>query len=498
VPIGTSTYHDTNGGKGLAVGAKYCYRLVALFPLPAGGESYVSDEVCVDPILADAPVITHVTVDKTGNTDGAITVRWTPPFDIDPVQFPGPKQYVLQRVTGNGFINDSPQFDGTSFTVTGLNTRDFQFYFRVILYSGTASNPALQPVDTSAVASSVWLDLDPQKGKIDLSWRANVPWSIHLPDFPTHDIFRGPESSEDMLTFIETVNVIESGLNYIDQGKFAPGDSLNGKLKYCYRVLTRGGYGNPDIAEPLINYSQINCAQSIENELPCPPTIEPFVSACADFGNYYGCDANTFTNIIRWNVPCRKDVKSYNLYAASTIEGTYTLLATGIVDTTYEDKNLSSLARCYRVTSVDRSDNESEMSEPVCNDNCPYYELPNVFSPGNADGKNCNELFSAFGVTLNLGENPDCRETDVNGSRCARFVQKVDFTVYNRWGAEVYHYVGQRGDDNNNIYINWNGRDQKGGELATAVYYYMAEVTMDVINPTEKVKRIKGWVHLVR
>src|SRR5688572_12718823 len=72
VPISATTYKDTNGGKGLSVGAKYCYRLVALFPLPAGGESYVSEEVCIDPILADAPVITHVTVDKTGVTDGEI------------------------------------------------------------------------------------------------------------------------------------------------------------------------------------------------------------------------------------------------------------------------------------------------------------------------------------------------------------------------------------------------------------------------------------------
>ncbi|HEU5290813.1 MAG TPA: hypothetical protein VFU05_09240 [Cyclobacteriaceae bacterium] len=499
VPISNTSYLDTNGGKGLSVGAKYCYRVVAIFPLPRGGESYVSDEVCIDPIKADAPVITHVTVDKTGTNDGEITVRWTPAFDIDPVQFPGPKQYVLQRVSGETYINESPQFDGTSFTVSGLNTRDRQYFFRVVLYSGTASNAALQPIDTSSLASSVWLDLDPQKGKIDLNWRADVPWSIQLQDFPTHDVFRGPESPGSNLILIESVNVIQNGLNYSDQGKFAPGDTLNGTLKYCYRVLTRGGYGNPAIDEPLINYSQINCAQSsIEKVMPCTPAIEPFVSSCEDFGKNYGCDASNFTNIVRWSVPCKQDVISYNLYVASSAEGTYTLLASNIIDTVYEDKNLSSLARCYKVTSVNRSNNESELSEPVCNDNCPYYELPNVFSPGNVDGKNCNELFSAFGVTLNLGENPGCLEADTDQSRCARFVQQVDFTVYNRWGIRVYHYIGRRGDDNNNIYINWNGRDEKGSELATAVYYYKAEVTMDVMNPAEKVKLIKGWVHLVR
>ena len=500
VPISNTTYKDTNGGKGLAAGAKYCYRLVAQFPLPKGGESYVSQEVCIAPILADAPVITHVTVDKTGDTDGEITVRWTPPFDIDLVQFPGPKQYMLQRANGTGFINENPTpIDATTFTSTGLDTRDRQYFYRVVLYSATASNPAMQAVDTSSLASSVWLDLDPQKRKIELFWRAAVPWSIQLQDFPMHDVFRGPEGAiESSLVLIESVNVIQAGLTYLDQGKLAPGDSLNGSLKYCYRVLTRGGYGNPAITEPLINYSQIKCAQPKDDVPPCAPTIEPFVNSCEDFSNNYGCDATNFTNIVRWSVPCEEDIRSYNLYVASSADGTYVLLASNIIDTVYEDKNLSSLARCYRVASVDRSNNESELSEPICNDNCPYYELPNVFSPGNADGKNCNELFSAFGATLNLGENPDCPEKDVDRSRCARFVQKVDFTVYNRWGSKVYHYVGQQGDESKDIYINWNGRDEKGRELATAVYYYIAEITVDVVNPAERVKIVKGWVHLVR
>ncbi|HEU5290814.1 MAG TPA: gliding motility-associated C-terminal domain-containing protein [Cyclobacteriaceae bacterium] len=499
VPISTSTYKDTNGGRGLSVGAKYCYRLVAQFPLPLGGESYVSDEVCIDPILADAPVITNVTVDKTSATNGEITVRWTPPFDMDPIQFPGPKEYQLQRLSGTGFINEnSTPIVDTSFTSTGLNTFDRQYFYRVVLYSGTASDPTLQAVDTSELASSVRLELDPEKKQIGLSWRAAVPWSIQLQDFPLHDVFRGPEGAvENELVLIESVDVIENGLAYLDKGKLAPGDSLNRNLTYCYRVLTRGGYGNPAIPEPLINYSQINCAQPTDDVPPCAPTIEPF-EICKDFDINYGCDASTFTNTIRWSVACKEDIRSYNLYVASTEDGTYVLLASNIIDTVYEDKNLSSLARCYKVTAVDRSNNESELSEPACNDNCPYYELPNVFTPASADGRNCNELFRAFGAPLNLGENPDCPEVDVNRKRCARFIQKVDFTVYNRWGGKVYHYVGQQGDENNDIYINWNGRDEKGRELATGVYYYMTEVTRDVVNPSDRVKVIKGWVHLVR
>ncbi len=490
VPINTTTYLDTNGGNRLAVGATYCYRLVAVFPLPMGGESYVSNEACTEPIKAIAPVITHVTVDKTGITDGEVTVRWTPPFEIDPVQYPGPYEYILKRIDGTGF--KSPRIDETTtfFVDTGLNTRERQYFYQVLLYS-----PAFpKAVDSSSVASSVWLDLNPQKSKIELNWSAAVPWSIQLQDFPLHDVYRGPEGSiESDLTFIESVNVIQDGLIYLDEGTLAEGDSLDGSKIYCYRVVTLGGYGNPAITEPLVNYSQINCAQPTDDVDPCPPILTEF-DVCEE---ETGCDANTFTNTIRWSVPdgaCQDDIRSYNLY----VVGSDIPYKTNIRDNFYIDADLASLARCYQVTSVDRSGNESEKSNEECNDNCPHYELPNVFSPGNADGKNCNELLSAFGVPLGLGENPPCPESDPTGEKCARFIQKVDFTVYNRWGGKVYHYVGQQGDENNGIYIKWDGRDEKGRELATAVYFYVAKVTRDVIDPDNKVKVIKGWVHLVR
>ncbi|HRG07923.1 MAG TPA: hypothetical protein PLJ08_05050, partial [Cyclobacteriaceae bacterium] len=70
VPIGTTTFNDNNDGQGLDAGAKFCYRLVAVFPQPGGGESLVSQEVCLPPILAGLPVITNVSVDVTSRTDG--------------------------------------------------------------------------------------------------------------------------------------------------------------------------------------------------------------------------------------------------------------------------------------------------------------------------------------------------------------------------------------------------------------------------------------------
>src|SRR5260221_11710621 len=76
-----TNYVDTNGGRGLAQGAQYCYRLGAVFPLPKGGESYVSKEICLPQILADAPVGTNVTGEKTDTSNGVMKVKWLTPSE---------------------------------------------------------------------------------------------------------------------------------------------------------------------------------------------------------------------------------------------------------------------------------------------------------------------------------------------------------------------------------------------------------------------------------
>jgi hypothetical protein len=172
--------------------------------------------------------------------------------------------------------------------------------------------------------------------------------------------------------------------------------------------------------------------------------------------------------------------------------------------TEYEDELFSSYARCYKIQAVDRSGNRSPLSESFCVDNCPYYELPNVFTP-NRDG--CNDLFRAYNNVYNSTgeETPDtpCPTIPLESQKkCARFVEKVVFHVYNRWGREVFNYTGQVGGSSDNtkdaILINWDGRSNEGRELSTGVYYYVAEVTFISIYPEKRNKTIKGWVHLVR
>ena len=191
---------------------------------------------------------------------------------------------------------------------------------------------------------------------------------------------------------------------------------------------------------------------------------------------------------------CQEDIKVYELYYAPTTSAEFTRIAE-VTDTTYLHDNLQSFKGCYKVRGIDRSGNEGEFSNVFCVDNCPYYELPNVFTPGNSD--NCNDVFSAYSNRSTVGEDGSggCGTVDI--SKCARFVKSVNFIVYNRWGKEVYNYVGTQGAENS-ILIDWNGIDNNGSELASGVYFYVAEVDFDVVDPSKSKQKIKGWVHLLR
>ncbi len=500
VGAGVTTYRDSNGGKGLAPGAAYCYRLVAIFPLPGGGESYVSQEICIPPILADAPVITQVTVDRTGTSDGQITVKWLPPFDVDPVQFPPPYTYEVLRAEGfTSAIQITKPHPGRltdlTYVDTPLNTEEIVYNYRIVAFDANDTR-----VDTSFTASSVRLEAASQFEQISLAWAADVPWSNQTQDYPRHLIFRGPSgSTESQLVLIDSVNVNENQFNYTDAGQFQNTPLVDTEI-YCYRVMTRGAYGNPEIDEPLINFSQIICAQPNDDEAPCTPQLEIIARDCNEFITTTSCDLQTYSNTLQWRRPedpvCRADIRSYNIYVANRVGDPFEIYATNVRDTFFIDSNLPSFARCYKISALDRSGNESELSEEFCFDNCPYYELPNVFSP---NGDCFNADFSAFGGVV-LDENsldPCGSKRDIIDirSRCARFVESVKFTVLDRWGKELYTY--QSGGERT-IYINWDGHDNSGIEVPGGVYFYSAEVIFDVVDPSQKNKTYKGWVHLIR
>jgi hypothetical protein len=506
-----TSFLDNGNGHGLSPGAKYCYRLVARFPLPRGGESITSEEICVGPFEVQAPVITNVSVEKTDVTAGKVLVRWTPPFDVDAGAYPPPYQYKVYR--GNGFADQTnatlvATLTDTTFIDENLNTKDLVYNYRIDAYANGGVNGANDFIDSSKVASTVRLDARSLLNQIELNWTAFVPWSNQIDTNPNeHDIFRGPDgSTEVQLVLLASVDPRTNGFVYLD-GETTPLDPV----RYCYRVMTRGGYGNPEIDQPLINYSQILCATPGDSIPPCQPLKPLAVSApnCDDLETQLElCGENAFTNILSWerrpDDECESDIAYYNIYVANSTTGEYVLLKTGHRETTFKHENLPSYAACYRITAVDQSDNESEPSEPICFDNCPYYELPNIFTP-NLD--ECNGTFSAYsGNDRYRDANGEGGATyrcsggiaEVDLPKCARFVERVVFKVYNRWGKQVYNYTGASSDDVNTIYIDWDGRAEDGSELTTGIYYYVAEVTFNSVDPAKAQKTIKGWVHLLR
>ncbi len=490
VPANTFSFVDNNAGKGLEIGQPYAYRIGATFAPPGRGESAPSEPVCAR-LLLEIPLITNVSVLKTEPANGQILVRWTQPLEIDQRQFPGPYTYELYRAEGLSGNNYGPtpvltrRFNAISTSndtvfidqAPALNTQDQPYHYQIRFYTGTAQ--AFK--DTSKAASSVRLAARPLPRAVELSWQAQVPWNNSN---QTHKLYRINQNNEASPVFLADVPVSQAGsFRYVDQG-------LSEDLVYCYKVETYGLYEGVPIRQPLTNFSQRICTTPLDTIRPCPPVLAIDPTECdkwqADPKSF--CNLTSFTNRLEWTYPeqlnnqrCDKDVVKYRIYFSRYQgEGEQFVLLDSVVSQVplpanfYLHRNLSSYAGCYYVTAVDRSGNESQPSNTVCKDNCPYYELPNVITP---NGDNKNEVLEPF--------------------PCPRFVESVSFAAYNRWGRKVFETT----DD---ILIKWNGRMGKGGdqndgqEVSTGVYYYQAEVKFYRLRRSDEVVRIKGWVHVLR
>lgn len=489
-----TTYTDTNIGRGLVVGATYCYRIIAYFNSPANTPSMVSIEKCIGPIEADAPVITHVSVEKTDSVTGKIRVSWRSPFGINAVQFPKPYEYEVYRASG--FIGDTNllkagRVTDTTFVDSDLNSLEKVFNYRIVLYSKPQNTAEMIAVDTSAIASSERLSYIAGVKQIELSWRDSVPWSNVSQKRPYHLIYRSIESPDPKdMNLIDSVNVTENGFTYVDTGQYQ-NQTLQEDKRYSYRIVTRGTYGNPKI-DLQENFSQVITTYPENNLLPCSQTLLVSIVTCDEYLNSNNCNQTEFTNTLYWKLSdlpgCRRDINSYKIYVASEPDGEFVLLAESVKDTFYIDAGLPSFARCYKVSAIDGLGQEGPLSDSVCNDNCPYYLLPNVFTP-NDDGYN-----DSFSANFDVDTNPEAGNSAVT-IRCPRFVKSVEFYVYNRWGNPVYKYSSQEG---NSTSIEWDGKGTNGQELAGGVYYYRADVTFDRLYPQDRKKEINGWVHLVR
>lgn len=459
-------YEDTDVERGQT----YCYRVLGVFAqsTPLGQNTYnqveslASDSVCIQ-LNRDIPLMTNVDVLNTSTTNGEIEVCWSKPVaeDLDTLQNPGPYLYEVLRAPGLsppdadfqpiGVEFGSPTFAGandTCFVDTGLNTQDGPYSYRVNFYVRGD-----ELLGTAKSASSVFLSTAPTDNTSILSWEEDVPWENFA-----YVVLR--ENATGGFDSIATV----TEQTYRDM------DLING-TEYCYRIRAVGSYGIEGIAFPLINRSQRACEVPFDNVPPCPPTLE--VSNACD--QEVDCtDEEALSNLLRWANPmdiCEEtdDVVTYRVYYAP-FEGSEFSFIAEIEDaqiTEFDHQPDIGIAGCYAVTALDTFLNESERSNIICVDNCPFYELPNTFTP---NGDNQNDLYRPY---------PYC------------FIERVDFKVYNRWGQVVFATADPD--------LNWDGRNERGEELPEGTYYYACsyfERRVDGILPGPEI--LKGYIELIR
>lgn len=438
--IGSTTTNSYTDNSTLIVGNDYCYLVTAINA--SGVESCVSEQIC-NHLDFEIPVMTHVSIYETSSSTGKDSVLWSYPKELNTINFPGPYHYQLYRYNNYGdnpatlVLTTSPQLSinnpDTVFTDDFLNTSGIPYTYNVALFSNNIL------VGTSLNASSIFVTITPNDNQLDLFWQESIPWTNN-----TYEIYKEVPSGSNNFDLLATTNSI----GYTDTGL------VNG-ANYCYKVKTIGGYSSSGIVNPIINWSQEVCASPIDLTPPCSPQMN--ISGDCELEETY----------LSWNNPnnsCADDVTRYNLYFTPFFGDTMILLASfnASIDTTFIHADRGSIAGCYYVTALDsiQYNNESLPSDSVCIDNCDgYYELPNVFTP---NGDLANDLYHPL---LPI-----------------KFVDSVDFKVYNRWGETVF--------ETNDPMLNWNGTDKKSGKkLNDGVYFYtivIYEIKLEGLVPREQ------------
>jgi len=441
---------DDNNGKGLIHGQRYCYLIVTKFS--DGSESYPSEEGC-GKLIRDVPILNMVSVVETDIASGSDSIAWYKPIEMKLDVFGPPYQYRLSRAESlNGDYqvvylspesNDPFSLD-TMFFDQNLNTLEKQYFYSIEMLSGSEK----VSIGNSVSAASIYLTSEPSDNALTLSWRVDVPWKNNQ-----YIVYRF-SNHPDSLSNFKALDTVTSTM-YIDE-------RLANTFEYRYFVKSIGEYTAADLQGVLVNNSQVHTGIPIDNEVPCIP---PGLLIQGD------CDLEQTT--ISWSNPnefCEDtdDVIGFRVYYSPFLGQELTLLEE-IEDPTQTEfikESEGSIAGCYALVAVDSFNNESSRDQALCVDNCPLYELPNVFSPG-SDG--INDLFIPFPY---------------------KFVESVDITIYNRWGVQVFS--SQDPD------INWDGTEARSGKpLPSGVYYYVCQVNEIRLTGIET-RELKGNVHLIR
>ncbi len=439
--LNNTSFTDNNGGSGLAAGSDYCYMVVAEFS--DGGESYATQEVCAV-LQKELPVLTNASIIATDAANGQVYVAWSKPTDLDTIQFPAPHKYIIQRSAGintSSFQTVGSNIGGlndTIFSDIGVNTVSSGFTYRIVLFA--TQNGTQVEVGASTPGSTVFLNASPSDNSVLLEWSESVPWVNSF-----YTIYRFNGSVYDSIG-------TSSSRAYKDS-------LLNNGQTYCYKIRSTSSYSAPGYIDPIINFSQETCAVPIDNVPPCPPIAIATQSYC-ESGNL----------TIEWSAPalsCGNDIAYYTVGFSPNLQTPFqpiqiisdaSVLSWSITDST--------ISGCYYFTATDTAGNTSAIAGNICVEYCPYYQLPNVFTP---DGDGINDLFIPFPY---------------------RDVVSVEVKIFNRWGMDVFST-----DDPD---VLWNGKTANtGSELPAGTYYFICKVEEKFIAGNKK-RELKGPIQLIR
>lgn len=445
---GTSFFIDSDGGNGLVVGQDYSYSVLGIYN--DSTETIGGSQVCTK-LKRDVPLILNVDVRSTSNDSGSVYIHWINPLtntgNFDTLAFPGPYTINLNYRENSSqayttvFTSVNAKFLklDTAFIHTGINTISGGKEYSLDFISGNTL------VGSSHVASSVFLITTPGDRKVKLQWASNTPWNN-----TSYSVWRKNPAAA---AFTQIASV--TGPNYTDSATAS--NSIVNHNTYCYKILSEGSYSDPTIIKPLLNFSEEACAKVTDLTPPCAPTLTVEADCPTGFVKVSWNDVRT--------LPCGDDVISYILYYKPTIDDEYQSIAVGTT-TSYVYDGLTLVSGCYALQAKDSSNNVSPMSPDFCIDNCPVFELPNVFSP-NKDG--INEFFKAIRV---------------------RQIKDIDMSVFDRWGNLVYKTTDP--------YFNWDGVSILTKEaVSEGTFFYICNVFESRLKGTFK-RTLKGFVQVVR
>lgn len=435
VPATATTFTDNNNSAGLDKGKSYCYILVAIYPAPGYGESYPSAQVCAE-LNRDVAIFSSIDVTETSSTTGKVFLKW---YDPSASSVAGPYAYDVERGVGlspTSYTIVATGINTTSYTDNNLDTKNNIYSYRIKLVNNGLYSSVVPLYDLTAVAGNA---------SVSLSWTYNTPWITD-----SVEVYRKINSG----TFSKLTKLAPTVTAYIDN-TVANCDTI------YYYIKQYGSYCDKTLLEVATQTSAIDSVRPLNDNPPEAPVL-----------TVDGCDGDltVFQNVLNWSnlvdANCNT-IDHYNVYFATHNSDQLNKIFT-TTDTTYTYINNQTTAGCYQVSATNVAGVEGARSTKVCVDDCIYYELPNLLTL-NKDGK--NDLIEPFPVP-----------------RGARYVR---YYVYNRWGALVYY----KDTDPN---INWDGKTEKGTDLADGVYYFLAEVHFyGRVNKDDEIKKIKGWVQIL-